>query len=99
MVRPAVLIGLALCLLPSAAAAGKASAQFKVGITIGGPERPIKTYTWGAATVTVKRAGYGNPKRIALSDGVYWFEADRGGSSFRIAVSIASGEIVEVIPA
>ncbi len=99
MVRSTVLIGFVLCLLPSAAMAGQATTQFTVGIAIGKPSKHAKTYTWGAAAVSVKKAGYRKPKRIALSGSVYWFEADRDGSTFRIAVSIASGEIVEVIPA
>jgi hypothetical protein len=102
MVRHAMFLGLALCLVPAGAMAGQASANFTVGISIGGGSgqpRAVKTYTWGAAAVSVRQAGYDNPRRVAQSDTLYWFEAQRSGSTYRIGVSISSGEIVKVIPA
>ena len=106
MVRLAAYVGLAICLLSGAAMAGQASARFKVGITIGAVGNPStgaigseRVYTWGAAAVSVKQAGFDNLQRVAKSDTLYWFEAERAGSTFRVAVSISSGEIVKVIPA
>jgi hypothetical protein len=51
------------------------------------------------AAISVKQAGFGKPRRIERSDTLYWFIARRGGGSFGVAVSIASGEVVKGIPA
>ncbi|MBC8038533.1 MAG: hypothetical protein H7X89_15080 [Rhizobiales bacterium] len=105
MVRFAMVSGVILCLLPSPTLAGQASASFQAGITIGGNgsrstvAAPVKRYTWGAAGISVNRAGFNDPRRIERSDTLYWFKAKRGGDSFRIAVSISSGAIVKVMPA
>lgn len=81
--------------------AGQASGNLRVGVTIGkvSSAEATRTYTWGAAAVSVKQAGYGNVERVGKSDRLYWFTGTFSGGSFRIAVSIASGEAVEVIPA
>jgi hypothetical protein len=84
--------------------AGQASALFQAGITIGNgggrnAARPFKTYTWGAALISLNRAGFKHPTRVEKSDTLYWFKAKRGGNSFRIAVSISSGAIMRVVPA
>ena len=100
MVRRTMTIGLVLCLWPSAALAGKTSTTFSVGITIGGgTHAPAKTYTWGAAAISVMEAGFKKAKPVAESGTLYWFEAERHGSTYRVAVSAASGEIVKIIPA
>lgn len=106
MVRLAVVSTAILGLWTCAALAGQASASFQVGIKIGGRAEqavkaaiPLKTYTWGAAVISVNRAGFNRPRRLAKSDTLYWFEATRGGSIFKVAVSISSGKVVKVLPA
>lgn len=108
MFRLAMFLGIAAGLVTSHAMAGQTSAGFTVGITIGGKKvkpalqrqsAPARTYTWGAAAISLTRAGFANPRRAAASDTLYWFTAERSGGQYRIAVSIASGEIVKVIPA
>jgi hypothetical protein len=89
-------------LMMTVAVAGQSSGSFKVGLTIGGAAQataPYSTYTWGAAAVSVTEAGFGNLQRAEKTNTLYWFTAQRDGSSFRIAVSITSGAVVEVIPA
>jgi hypothetical protein len=107
MVRVAMVSAVLLGLSPYAALAGQASASFQVGIVIGGGEgRSIQraaasanTYTWGAALISVNRAGFDAPQRVEKSDTLYWFTAKRDGASFRIAVSISSGKVMRVLPA
>ena len=106
MVRLAALFGVLLCLSPVNARADQGSASFTVGITIGGvgkaplrQARRAKSFTWGAAAISVTQAGYRDVKRVAKSDRFYWFEAKRSGTLYRIAVSIASGTIMKVKPA
>ena len=91
-------------LCPSCALASQASTSFQVGIIIGGDKKrttqaavPVKTYTWGAAVISVSRAGFDKPRRLKKSDMLYWFEASRGGNMFKIAVSISSGKVVKVL--
>jgi hypothetical protein len=87
------------------AEAGQASATFRVGITIGNPDRSqagkpvIKTYTWNAAAISVTKAGYQNPERLEAEPGVYWFVARKDGQRYRIGVSKTTGRIVEVTSA
>ena len=57
------------------------------------------SYTWNAAAISVKRAGFKQPRRVEKLPGLYWFEAKRRGTSFRIAVSILSGRVVKIIGA
>lgn len=107
MVRfAAVGAAMSLCLVPAGAMAGQSSASFTVGITIGGagkaPLRQAKRakfFTWAAAAISVTQAGYRDVKRVARSGRLYWFEATHSGSRYRIAVSIASGAIINVKPA
>ncbi|MGH6854066.1 MAG: hypothetical protein ACREDX_09095 [Aestuariivirga sp.] len=106
MARLAVVSGVILCFLGQAAMAGQTSASFQAGITIGQPARQTlaappaaKTYTWGAAAISVTDAGFVHARRVEKSPALYWFEAKRGGANFRIAVSLFSGAIVKVIPA
>ena len=105
MVRLAMISAVVISLLPFTAQAGQSSASFWAGITIGGGGSrslqaaiPVKSYTWGAALISVNRAGFGKPQRLEKSDTLYWFKAKRGGSIFRIAVSISSGKIIQVLP-
>ena len=107
MFRVAILSVLLLGIAATGAAAGQSSARFTVGITIGGPQKQVKAaatgataiYTWGAATISVRKAGYSVRQRGERTDTLYWFVAERNGASFRVAVSIASGSIVKIIPA
>jgi len=105
MVRLAMVSAAILSLFPLAALAGQSSASFQAGITIGGGGSrtiqaaiPVKSYTWGAALISVNRAGFGKPQRLEKSDTLYWFKAKRGGNIFRVAVSISSGKIIQVLP-
>ena len=102
MARLPVIAGIVLCLLQAEALAGTAHGAFTVGIVIGKvkpPKPPKLRYTWGAAAITLTRAGYQNPRRIAAAGNVYWFVASRAGARFRVAVWIATGKIAAVIPA
>ncbi len=60
---------------------------------------PAWSYTWNAAAISVKGAGFKQPRRIEKARAVYWFQAMREGANFRIAVSIASGKVVKIIRA
>jgi hypothetical protein len=105
MVRLAAVSAAMLSLSPAAAVAGQAAASFQVGIIIGGDGQAVrstpasKTYTWGAAAISVNRAGFHAPEPLEKSDTLYWFTANRGGNSFRVAVSISSGKVTIVLPA
>ena len=105
MVRLGVVSAVVLGLSPVAASAGQTSVSFQAGIIIGGgasrsipSAAAVKTYTWGAALISVNRAGFDNPQRVGKSDTLYWFKARRGGDSFRIAVSRFSGKVTKVVP-
>jgi hypothetical protein len=105
VVRRAAFSVIVFGLLLSAAEAGQTSGSFQVGVTIGGPQKRTTataavptTYTWGAAAISVTQAGFEKPVRIERSDTLYWFAARRSGESYRIAVSVFTGEIVKVIP-
>ena len=109
MLRLAVFLGLAAGLAAGHALASEASTSFGVGITItGNADRTPsmvapassrwRQYTWGAAEVSLLRAGYSRPLRGRSTGKLYWFLAERGGTRFRVAVSMTSGEIVKVMP-
>jgi len=109
MVRLAAAFGLSIWFLASAAMAGQTSASFAVGIVIGGPQTrsaaapptqsQSKRYTWGAAAISLKTAGFADMRRISRSGRLYWFAAVRDGRAYRIAVSVTTGAVVKVIPA
>ncbi len=105
MARLPVAVGIVLCLLQAEGLAAAAQGAFTVGIVIGKvkppkpPKPPKLRYTWGAAAISLTRAGYDNPCRIAAAGDVYWFEAQRAGARFRVAVWIATGRIAAVRPA
>ena len=109
MVRLAAACSLSIWFLASTAMAGQTSASFAVGIVIGGPQTKsaaaapapsqAKRYTWGAATISLKSAGFADMRRISRSGRLYWFAAVRDGRAYRVAVSIATGAVVKVIPA
>ena len=103
-----MIFGVIATLAADEAVAGQTSGGFTVGITITGKKvqaasqaapLPARQYTWGAAAVSLARAGFADPRRIEASETLYWFTAKRDGGRYRVAVSIASGEIVKVIPA
>jgi hypothetical protein len=99
-------VGLMLVLaFPGAEAlANQAKANFTVGIVIGkatprkraAPRPALKTYTWNAAAVSVRIAGFRKPVRLTSGGGVYWFLAEREGRRYRIAVSVSTGAILKV---
>jgi hypothetical protein len=105
MFRVMMVAGLMLAAVSSPVLAGQTSAQFRVGITIGGgsASQPsaaaTTTYTWGAAAISVSGAGFGNPVRLEKSNDLHWFQAERDGGTYRVAVSTTSGAVVKVIPA
>jgi len=102
MARFGIAAALAFCLLGSAAIAGTSQGSFTAGVVIGKakPHEPPKLrYTWGAAAVTLIRAGYMDLRRIEASGDIYWFTAERAGARFRVAVWIATGQIAAVRPA
>jgi hypothetical protein len=113
MVRALLAAGIVMSLLAAPVSAGQTSASFHVGITILPPgakvasQRPakaarpkvVRSYTWGAAAVSVSRAGFGAARRANREGSVYWFVAQRGSERFRVAVSVTSGAIVKVISA
>jgi hypothetical protein len=86
------------------AEAGQSSARFSVGIVIGGvPDRKPpavtgrqRSYTWNAAAISVRVAGFESPVRLNRGGNVYWFLASRGGQSFRVAVSATTGKILRI---
>lgn len=88
------------------AEAKQASGTFSVGITIGGGRGPVRPsppqalkYTWSAAAISVRRAGFKAVARLAAGQNVYWFSAQREGRRYRIAVSVATGRIVTITAA
>lgn len=89
------------------AEAGQSSSSFRVGLTIGGarvksgrmPMKRLKSYTWNAAAISVRHAGFQGVVRVKTSSGVYWFEAEREGRRYRIAVSARNGGILRVFVA
>ena len=107
MVRRAFATAAILAALSTAAAAGDTSASFGIGLRIvgksGAGQAPFSastsTYTWGAAAISVLRAGFTDPVRIEAEAGLYWFSASRHGQSYRIAVAARSGAVVKVEPA
>ena len=103
MVRAVPYFCVALWLIAEAADAGQSSASFNVGLTIGPRTTSLRAsssaFTWGAAEISVIGAGFTNPQRNGKSSTLYWFTATRKGAAFLIAVSITSGEIVQVSPA
>jgi hypothetical protein len=106
MVRYGLAGVLFLVLCATATWAGQASATFTVGITIGGkaghrPQEAVhrKIYTWGAAEITLRRAGFTDLQHAQQSSSLYWFMASKAGASYRVSVSIDSGQIIEIIPA
>lgn len=96
------MVGLALGLMAGPSLAGQSGAGFTAGIVIGKQDnvhKPPRHYTWGAAAVTLQRAGYKNIARDQAAEGLYWFTARKDAAFFRIAVSADTGAIVAVTPA
>lgn len=102
MPRIVAMVGLALGLMALPALAGHSGVGFTAGIVIGKPHnahKPPRHYTWGAAAVSLRRAGYKNIERDQAAEGLYWFIARKDAAFFRIAVSADTGVIVAVTPA
>jgi hypothetical protein len=82
-------------MLAPAAEAGQSSANFNVGLVIRGKGRPARapslTYTWGAAAVSLLKAGYRDIRPTGRSATIYRFEAAQGGRRYHVTVSVATG--------
>ena len=50
-------------------------------------------YTWGAAEISLLKAGYKKPTRIGTVNEIYWFTVPISGNPTVIGVSVNSGEI------
>ena len=50
-------------------------------------------YTWGAAEVSLSKAGYRSPRRIGAVNEIYWFTVPVSGKPTVIGVSVNSREI------
>ena len=50
-------------------------------------------YTWGAAEISLLKAGYKKPTRIGTVDEIYWFTVYDFANPTVIGVSVNSGEI------
>lgn len=75
------------------------SATFTAGIVIGAPAKqrgPVLNvrYTWGAAQVSIARAGYRDISRLTRANDIYWFTARRHQSRASIGVSAWNGGIL-----
>lgn len=104
MRRAAVVLGfLFLALAAGQSCAGQAKSSFRVGLMIGQGNgwsptlRTLRTYTRNAAAISVRNAGFDSVLQAGSSDGIYWFRAERNGRTYRVAVSIATGNILDVI--
>ena len=90
------------CLVPHLAFAGQASGSLTVSLTIGGSgvaaAKSTRSYTAGAAAISVSQAGFSNVVALDKAGNVYWFSALRLGAAYKIAVSALSGQIVQVSP-
>ena len=104
MLRAAIVSSLLLgAILTVPVLAGQSSSSFRVGLTIGQPGawtptfRDHRTYTWNAAAISVRRAGFHGVIHVNSSGGIYWFEAEREGRRYRVAVSASTGGILKVV--
>lgn len=102
LIRIAAGVLVCLGLFTGMADAGQSSATFSVGITIGRPglvkpPKSVKIYTWNAAAISVREAGFESGFRLAADANHYWFMAKRDGQHYRVAVSKTTGAIVKVL--
>lgn len=102
--RRFLLLLAAVPLMISVSHAGETGGQLHVGVTIGAaaPDAAAAAaprYTWGAAAISVTKAGFDSPLRLAAHGDVYWFSAEKDGVTYRVAVSAATGSVVAVEPA
>ena len=51
-------------------------------------------YTWGAAEISLLKAGYKKPTRMGTVNEIYWFTVPVSGNPTVIGVSVNSGEIM-----
>lgn len=87
--------------------AGTNAALFRVSLAIASnadrlmPQRDLGSsrFTWGAAEVSLMNAGYAKPKRVAVVNDVYWFNAINCGKPMTIGVAMSSGDIVHTYQA
>lgn len=109
LTKTAMILGVGLLLQSSFTNSSFASASanivMKIGLTVVAGKTPQATqrfnsdahFTWGAAEVSVVKAGYVIKQRIGNSDAKYWFIAANAAQILRIGVSQNSGEIVNIV--
>ncbi len=90
-------MGVGLTIEPSSAGGGERSIRKQSVLGLVTKDVPETIYTWNAAAISLKRAGFKESRRMEKQLSLYWFEAKREKTSFRIAVSMASGKIVKVV--
>ncbi len=90
-------MGVGLTIQPSSAGSEERSVRKQSVIGLVTKDVPETFYTWNAAAISVKRAGFKEPRRMKKQLSLYWFEAKRQETSFQVAVSMASGKIVRVV--
>ena len=104
---PSVLAVLCLgtCFLQSTRVeAASNSGIMHVGLVIGASSNIVKAsnfspsahFTWGAAEVSVVKAGYSVRQRLDAADDVFWFKASKADHEVKIGVSSSSGQIVSM---
>ena len=90
-------MGVGLTIELSSAGGGERSTRRQSVFGLVTKDVPKTFYTWNAAAISVKRAGFKEPRRVKKRLSLCWFEAKRQKASFQIAVSMASGKIVKVV--
>jgi hypothetical protein len=58
---------------------------------------PRVTYTWGAAQISLARAGFRDIRRLERRTGNYWFSACGDSGEMRLAVSAATGKLIAIM--
>jgi hypothetical protein len=106
LVRPFAMFLAIFLLTPpyQSAKAEQAKANFTVGLVIGKPRvralppavAPRKSYTWNAAAISVRLAGFRRPVRLKSGGGIYWFVAEREGRRYRVGVSVSTGAVLKI---
>ena len=98
-------ISLGSCLfLSTPIQAASSTGIMKVGLVIGASNNIVKAsnfsssahFTWGAAEVSIAKAGYSVRQRLDATDDVFWFNAFNSDHNVKIGVSSSSGRIVSI---
>ena len=96
-----VLIGLSCTIYSGSSLADTNHGQMAVSLAVIGGATAVNTgrnfgsshYTWGAAEISLLKAGYKKPTRIGTINEIYWFTVPVSGNPTVIGVSVISGEI------